>query len=1032
MNRKEDVLNAWILIERLSEGTIDKRHSALKELTTTVDNWHEFFSFFMKKQKEKEKVSDKAFYKSGLVIYVDIFNFQEIIDLLREKYNMAPTEEEIINSDKFSFAMYFDKDFNFIPDKLFYTSSGLIRRGNPLSSDFIKLESDFRDVWKRKFEEDFEQAILELFHTYKVSDKNFRYAFVKNLDYDEVQLHSFFINDLEKAKKIKQSENLNRYFSGFSGDKKNLDSKQDSKQYNPYLLEEILQPKNYPLGRFPSNPDYALSFMQQIAVNLALHENNDIRSVNGPPGTGKTTLLKDIFADLVVQQAKVICEIPNKMIPATLTYYEKAKFGILPSTISDKNILVASSNNGAVQNIVKELPKKGEISSEFIELLEEIDYFSDISNSSISLEWKDGSREILTELEEPENWGTFSLEGGSSLNLKNLLLHIEMIERNLNEEYQSSKNVYQEFIDLHNNLEEERKKVQQYSEQIRLLIKYENKYRQQNYIFEKKKKQNLVRLEEIKTKASKELKQLRSKINDLQQQVIDIVTQQNIKNNERTQAERNYELIKTQRPNFLWLQKIFNKTKVVNYFESWGVANESLKALDKEQMILWHMQDNYNKEIKAINLKIDKIEAQVELKKLSFEKLCLNQQSELQLLKRKVTELKRLKEQSDIQEIDFSKSYEELQKFNPWFNKKFRTLQSELFIAALKVRKQFLFENKKHLKAARLVWDKQEDNILKQNGHELIVESWQWLNFAIPVVSTTFASFGRMFRNLNENTLGNLFIDEAGQALPQASIGGIFRSKRILVVGDPFQIKPVLTLDSNMLNAIRNEYQVNEKFISINSSTQTIVDDTSQYGFQKNEDEWIGIPLWVHRRSNFPMFTISNEISYNGLMVQGKNHKLAHGKAEWYDVVGKATNKFVMEQALFLKQLIWEKLQKDPDLRNEIYVISPFRNIAAQLSRELDKIKFTRRENGKPTNVGTVHTFQGKEAKIVYFVLGADSDSKGAASWAVSDPNMMNVAATRAKEEFYIIGDKQLYSKLGSKVANSTISVIDIYNNYTK
>ena len=58
-------------------------------------------------------------------------------------------------------------------------------------------------------------------------------------------------------------------------------------------------------------------------------------------------------------------------------------------------------------------------------------------------------------------------------------------------------------------------------------------------------------------------------------------------------------------------------------------------------------------------------------------------------------------------------------------------------------------------------------------------------------------------------------------------------------------------------------------------------------------------------------------------------------------------------------------------------------------------------QSGMPINVGTVHTFQGKEAPVVFFVLGADKQSSGAAQWAVSEPNMMNVAATRAKKEFY-------------------------------
>lgn len=40
----------------------------------------------------------------------------------------------------------------------------------------------------------------------------------------------------------------------------------------------------------------------------------------------------------------------------------------------------------------------------------------------------------------------------------------------------------------------------------------------------------------------------------------------------------------------------------------------------------------------------------------------------------------------------------------------------------------------------------------------------------------------------------------------------------------------------------------------------------------------------------------------------------------------------------------------------------------------------------------------------------------------------MNVAATRAKEEFYVVGDKKLYAALGSEVANKMILIIDDYN----
>lgn len=1028
MNRKEDILNAWIVVEQLSEGSINKKDKTLRPLRTETNDWYKFFLDFLNTHKEQQKLSNKAFKKSGLVLYFAIFNFQEIVDILRRKYNIPATYEETTNSDKFTFSLYFDNQLNFLADKLFLTMSGYIRYKGKLPKDFLKVEDTFRDELSREFDEDFNRKFSELFKKYKVSSENFRYSFVKNIDNGDVNLHSFFIDDLQKAKEMHNNKNLNRYFDGFSGRRQNLDGKKNSQNFNPQIFEEMLQPKFYPLGRFPSNPDYALSFMQQVAVNLALNEKNDIRSVNGPPGTGKTTLLKDIFADLVVQQATEICKRSDKNIQGTLVYCKEAKLGILPHNISDKNIVVASSNNGAVQNIVKELPQKKEIAGEFQKKLAEVDYFQYISNSELSSEGFAKSREIKTKLLEEENWGTFSLEGGASINVNKLLLNVECIERYFEEENQSDLNVYQEFSRLHDALNAEREKIQQYSIQIRRLLELKYQYEKQAINYEQEKNKKRTELLALREKITSDLNMLRQESDILQENLSDISIKLRELDHVQSQAERNFDVVKSQKPSMLWIQKIFNKSQVNQYFEKLNNANEMLNHLSEQKKDLLDKQVNLKNTLGQNVSKRESNQRHIQNAEADFDQWMVTQQNILQDLKQKAASLEKIKSQSGIKTLDFSQSYDDLQKSNPWFSKTFRVLQSELFISALKVRKRFLFENKKNLKAARIIWDSQMKYMSKENGQQLVTESWQWLNFAIPVVSTTFASFGRMFKNLNENSIGNLFIDEAGQALPQASVGAIFRSKRVMVVGDPSQIKPVLTIDSNVLNLIGRHYEVNEKFVSTDASTQTLVDATSQYGFQRNEDEWIGIPLWVHRRSDYPMFTISNEISYDGLMVQGKPEEEAQGKSEWFHSTGKANDKFVKEQAELLKNLIDKRLQENSELIDEIYVISPFRHVAYKLAQALDEIQFTKRKKGKSTNIGTVHTFQGKEAKIVYFVLGADTDSKGAAKWAVSDPNMMNVAATRAKEEFYVIGDKKLYASLGSKVANTTISIIDNYN----
>lgn len=258
-----------------------------------------------------------------------------------------------------------------------------------------------------------------------------------------------------------------------------------------------------------------------------------------------------------------------------------------------------------------------------------------------------------------------------------------------------------------------------------------------------------------------------------------------------------------------------------------------------------------------------------------------------------------------------------------------------------------------------------------------------------------------------------------------------------MVVGDPAQIKPVLTLDSSILSLLGKHYEVSGKYLSDTASTQTLVDDISRYGFYKEQDKWIGIPLWVHRRCKNPMFDVSNAISYGGNMVQSTN---IPGKACWYDVSGNASDKYVKEQGEFLRNKISELMTQNPDIndkskKNIIYVISPFKNVAYQLSQELKKIGFTRYgEDGKPTNIGTVHTFQGKEAPIVFLVLGCDEKSQGAANWAMGseNPNIMNVAATRAKEEFYIIGDKRLFLGIKSDVINETHKILERFNSGNK
>ena len=114
---------------------------------------------------------------------------------------------------------------------------------------------------------------------------------------------------------------------------------------------------------------------------------------------------------------------------------------------------------------------------------------------------------------------------------------------------------------------------------------------------------------------------------------------------------------------------------------------------------------------------------------------------------------------------------------------------------------------------------------------------------------------------------------------------------------------------------------------------------------------------------------------------------------------------------------VLEKDEEDYDINTVVDELVKANDLADQ-DALCEKLRAKEKEQRKKVrqwifnNVGTIHTFQGKEADMVILCLGVDSSDRGngAIGWASEKPNILNVAVTRAKNRLYIVGDEKRWS----------------------
>lgn len=860
-------------------------------------------------------------------------------------------------------------------------------------------------------------------------------------------INSFYVDDLVTisagAERGPGSAQVKAYLEG----ERKTHSRIDVTQLD--VVNTRLAPHRFPMGRWPSR--FPLFLMQQVAVNTALEELSDggIFSVNGPPGTGKTTLLMDVIAARIVERAMVLAEFdsPERAFtksPSVITYpaNKDGKINSGPCFFMDERLLdcgivVASANNKAVENITQDLPNLEKVFPQPLSLDgEDFNYFASTAEAILNpeagkkVDVGPGDDETSLDDEEPKElegircWGLVSAALGKKSNRSRVANQLGFfadtgIQKMLSQiepsrlDWESSRRRFQLALSRVSDIQNA---IQKFDKAIPALTSLYGKLAVARAAVQ------AADGEHEKGKLELAMLGAQAKLNE------DELAGNLAERNQYSQDWSWWRLLLAR----LFQSALYTETCIRR------------QELESEYSELRSSRANLKRSIASKSADVAGHLAQLHVAQSavsSYEKDIVRIEAELATLR---TELG----SAAFVPADFAAlSPDKQQKSLPRSNDAYHEARANVFVAAMALQQSFIkhagksFETNFRLALSMLTGDKYIQNNLPTMARHL----WATFFLTVPVVSSTFASVSRCFKDLGEGEIGLLLVDEAGQAVPSHALGAIWRSKRVLIVGDPLQVEPVLNMDVKLDYEILKYHGAPEEHLLTRYSAQHLADRANQYGAHLTQydgsDLWVGSPLRVHRRCVDPMFSISNRIAYNGKMVFGPNPddeilatgvRSLLGPSRWIDVVADdfqehysaAEGKVVFDMVAEFKR---KGYCNSKDKLPELYVISPFKSVATEitalLSEHSDRWAAGIDEEVISTwiksHVGTVHTFQGKECESVIFILGGKS--AGAREWAGSRPNIINVAITRAKRRLYVVGNKKAWSSTTFGAALSTI-----------
>ncbi len=241
-------------------------------------------------------------------------------------------------------------------------------------------------------------------------------------------------------------------------------------------------------------------------------------------------------------------------------------------------------------------------------------------------------------------------------------------------------------------------------------------------------------------------------------------------------------------------------------------------------------------------------------------------------------------------------------------------------------------------------------------------------------------------------------MDEASQCNTAVSLVPIIRGKSLMLVGDPQQLNPVITLDPNINLELKAKYNVNDSYDYIKNSIYK--------AFLANDSVSQETLLHNHYRCAKEIIEFNNKKYYNNQL--NVKSRVMYDKPLMFCEVAEnySSDKNTAPEEV---ETIIKYVKNNPG--KKIGIITPFKN-----QKDLIEHRLKEEHLEQEINCGTVHAFQGDEKDEILFSLAlTDHTHEKTYDWLKNNRELLNVAVSRAKEKLILISSNKELKRLHKK-----------------